>query len=104
VLAVTTPKRAAILPYVPTTAEVGMPGLVSMGLFGLFAPLNTPGDVVTLLSRGSIAVLNDAKVREPLEKQGIEPAGSKPHELGAQVEDEISRWAKVIREGGIRTE
>jgi tripartite-type tricarboxylate transporter receptor subunit TctC len=104
VLAVTAPKRAAILPYVPTTAEVGMPGLVSMGLFGLFAPLNTPREVVTLLSRGSIAVLNDAKVREPLEKQGIEPAGSKPGELTAQVEDEISRWAKVIRDAGIKTE
>ena len=53
VLAVTAPQRAAILPYVPTTAELGMPGLVSMGLFGLFAPLNTPAEVVTLLSRES---------------------------------------------------
>ena len=81
-----------------------MPGLMSMGLFGLFAPLNTPAEIVTLLSRGSIAVLGDPKVRGPLEKQGMEPAGSTPRELTAQVEDEIARWAKVIKDAGIKTE
>ena len=103
-LAVTTVQRAAILPDVPTTVELGMPGVLSMGLFGLFAPLNTPADAVALLSRESIAILRDPKVRETLVKQGIEPGGSTPQELRAQVENEVARWAKVIKDADIKPE
>ncbi len=81
-LAVTTAQRAAILPDVPTTAELGMPGLLSMGLFGLFAPLNTPADAIARVSRESIAILREPKIRETLVKQGIEPGGSTPQDLG----------------------
>ena len=103
-LAVTTVRRAAILPGVPTTAELGMPGLLSTGLFSLFAPLNTPADVIALLSRESVAALGDAKVRDTLLKQGIEPGGSTPQDLRVQVEGEVARWAKVIKDAGIKTE
>ena len=103
-LAVTTTQRAAILPEVPTTAELGMPSLLSMGLFGLFAPLNTPADAIALLSRESIAILRDPKIRETLVKQGIEPGGSTPQDLRAQVENEVTRWAKVIKESNIPKE
>ncbi len=103
-LAVTTTQRAAILPEVPTTAELGMPGLLSMGLFGLFAPLHTPADAIALVSREAIAILRDPKIRETLVKQGIEPGGSTPQDLRAQVENEVARWAKVIREADIPKE
>ena len=104
VLAVTAAQRAAVLPYVPTAAEAGMPGLISIGLFSLFAPLNTPADVVARLSRESVAVLRDPKIRETLLKQGIEPGGSTPPELRKQVENEVARWAKVIKDADIKTE
>jgi tripartite-type tricarboxylate transporter receptor subunit TctC len=104
VLAVTTPQRAAILPYVPTSAEAGMPGLLSMGLFGLFAPLNTSPDIVALLSRESVAILRDPSIREKLVKQGIEPGGSTPQDLRLQVENEVNRWAKVIKDADIKPE
>jgi len=103
-LAVTSAQRAALLPDVPTTAELGMPGLLSVGLFSLFAPLNTPADVIALLSRESVAVLGDAKVRDTLVKQGIEPGGSTPENLRVQVEGEVARWAKVIKDAGIKTQ
>ena len=103
-LAVTSAKRAAILPDVATTAELGMPGLLSVGLFSLFAPLNTPSDIVAQLSRESAAVLGSAKVRDALGKQGIEPGGSTPRELQTQVEAEVARWAKVIKDAGIKTQ
>jgi len=103
-LAVTTAQRAAILPEVPTTAELGMPALLSMGLFGLFAPLNAPPDAVALLSRESVAVLRDPKVRDALVKQGVEPGGSTPQELRAQVENEVGRWARVIKDADIKPE
>jgi len=104
ILAVTSGRRAAVLPYVPTAAEAGMPGLVSVGLFSLFAPLNTPPNAIALLSRESAAVLSDPKVRETLSKQGIEPGGSTPPELRKQVENEVARWAKVIKDADIKTE
>jgi tripartite-type tricarboxylate transporter receptor subunit TctC len=104
VLAVTTERRATILPNVPTSAEAGMPGLISVGLFSLFAPLNTPAETIALLSRESIVVLRDPKVREALVKQGMEPAGSTPQELRTQVENEVNKWAKVIKEADIPKE
>jgi tripartite-type tricarboxylate transporter receptor subunit TctC len=75
-----------------------------MGLFSLFAPLETPAATVALLSRESAAVLSDPKVREPLLKQGIESAGSTPEALRTQVENEVARWAKVMKDAGISKE
>ena len=103
-LAVTSPQRAAILPGVPTAAELGMPALVSMGLFGLFAPLKTSEDVVARLSRESHAVLADPVLKEKLLAQGIEPAGSTPQQLRSQVETEVAKWAGVIRDAKIAKE
>jgi tripartite-type tricarboxylate transporter receptor subunit TctC len=103
-LAVTSPKRTAVLPQVPTTAELGMPRLESMGLFGLFAPARTPEDIVRVLSRESIDVLRQPALRESLLKQGIEPAGTTPQVLREQLESEIVKWARVIKEAGIRPE
>src|SRR5918995_1680840 len=78
ILAVTTPQRAAVLPQVPTTAELGMPRLESMGLFGLFAPVRTPDEIVRVLSRESLEALRQPALREQLLKQGIEANGSTP--------------------------
>jgi tripartite-type tricarboxylate transporter receptor subunit TctC len=101
VLAVTSPRRAAILPAVPTTTELGMPALVSMGLFGLFAPLKTAEDIVARLSRETVAVLAESTLRDKLMAQGIEPAGSTPQQLREQVETEVAKWAGVIRDARI---
>ena len=103
ILAVTTPQRAAVLPQVPTTAELGMPRLESMGLFGLFAPARTPDDAVKLLARESVQVLRQPALFEQLLKQGIEAEGSTPLALREQLESEITKWARVIREAGIKT-
>jgi tripartite-type tricarboxylate transporter receptor subunit TctC len=104
VLAVTSPQRAPILPAVPTATELGMPALVSMGLFGLFAPLTTNPEVVGRLSRETISVLADAGLRDKLAAQGIEPAGSTPQALRDQVAAEVAKWAAVIKDAGIRKE
>jgi tripartite-type tricarboxylate transporter receptor subunit TctC len=102
VFAVTTRERSAVLPNVPTTAELGMPRLESMGLFGLFAPARTPDEVVKVLSRESIEVLRQPALRELLLKQGIEPAGSSPAALREQLDDEIAKWARVLKEADIK--
>jgi tripartite-type tricarboxylate transporter receptor subunit TctC len=104
VLAVTTAQRAAVLPGVPTMAELGMPRVESMGLFGLFAPPRTPADILALLSRESVEALNQDALRQSLLKQGIEPAGSSPQALREQVDSEIGKWARVIQEANIPRE
>jgi tripartite-type tricarboxylate transporter receptor subunit TctC len=104
ILAVTTPQRAAVLPHVPTTAELGLPRLESMGLFGLFAPARTPEDIVKLLASASIEVLRQPALVEQLVKQGMEAEGSTADALREQLENEINKWARVIRDAGIRAE
>jgi len=103
-LAVTAPQRAASLPAVATTTELGMPGLISLGLFSLYAPPRTSEDIIARLSRETIATLNDPALKEKLAAQGIEPGGSTPQELREQVDAEISRWAGVIRDAKIGKE
>ena len=103
-LAVTSPGRSAVLPQVPTTAELGMPRLESMGLFGLFAPARTPDDVVKRLASESMEVLGQPAMRDVLLKQGMEPDASSPEGLREQLDDEIAKWARVIREAGVKGE
>lgn len=104
VLAVTSAKRVSVLPYVPTTAELGMPQLESMGLFGLLAPLRTPDSTVKLISRGSIDALRDRDMRERVMREGVTPEGSTPEGLRKQIENEQNKWAKLIRDAGIKRE
>jgi tripartite-type tricarboxylate transporter receptor subunit TctC len=104
ILAVTTAPRIALLPEVPTAAELGMPELMSVGLFSLFAPLKTPADVVSLLSRETVAALADPALQDKLGRQGIDAAGSTPLALREQVEQEVARWARVFREAKIARE
>ena len=103
-LAVTAQQRAASLPAVPTTIELGMPSLVSLGLFSLYAPPRTSDDIIARLSRETIATLSDPALKEKLAAQGIEPGGSTPQELREQVDAEINKWAGVIRETKIGKE
>ncbi len=104
ILAVTTPRRSPVLPDVPTTAEAGLPELDSRGLFALLAPAGTPNEIVQLLNREVGAVLNDNALREKLAQQGIEPEASSPEALKDLIRAEIAKWARVIKEAGIRAE
>ncbi len=104
ILAVTSQKRASVLPYVPTTAELGMPQLESMGLFGLLATLRTPDEVVKMLSTASVAALQQPNLRAQSAKEGVEPGGSAPQGLRAQIDSEINKWARVIKDANIGRE
>lgn len=103
-LAVTTVARSPVLPNVPTAIESGLPGMVSMGLFGLLAPAATPPHIIQLLNREVVAVLSDAALREKMLQQGIEAESSSPAELRDMIQVEIAKWARVIKDAGIRPE
>ncbi len=103
-IVITAPTRSPALPNVPTAIESGLPGFESRGLFGLLAPAGTPNDVIQLLNREIAAVLRDPAMREKLIAQGIEPESSTPEGLRDQIQSEITKWARVIKEAGITPE
>ncbi|HXF66749.1 MAG TPA: tripartite tricarboxylate transporter substrate binding protein [Burkholderiales bacterium] len=103
-LAVSTAKRPASLPELPTIAESGVPGYDSGVWYALLAPAGTPRDIVTRLNGEVVRVLNQPDYRGFLIKNGIEPIGAPPEELDALIRSEIKKYAKLIQEAGIRVE
>lgn len=103
-IAVTSSKRAAALPNVPTLAESGVTGYEAMSWNGMFAPAKTPRAIVHKINAGVVRALNSPDVREKLVAMGSDPVGSTPEEFYAYVKTELARWGKVIRDNNIRSE
>jgi tripartite-type tricarboxylate transporter receptor subunit TctC len=101
-IAVTGPKRFAALPNVPTVAESGVPGFNVTGWYGLYAPAGTPPDIVRRLHAGVKRALGSPDVKEKLDKTGNEAVASSPEEFAAFLRAEIAKWAKVIRDAGMK--
>ncbi|WP_020206529.1 MULTISPECIES: tripartite tricarboxylate transporter substrate binding protein [Cupriavidus] len=103
-LAVTSGKRAALAPEVPTLAEAGVPGFDINGWYAVLAPAGTPPAIVERLSKDIAAVLTQPELRANLAANGYEPVGSTPAALGAHIDAEIARWSKVVKDSGARLE
>src|SRR5215510_7922352 len=102
-LAVSGPKRVALLPNVPTFAELGlpMPEVDAGAWFGLLAPAGVPADVVATLNDAFNAALQDADVRAALTNMGHEPRGTTPEEFAAFIRDEMRRWPPIFQRAGV---
>ena len=103
-IAVTTTRRAAQLPEVPTLAESGVPGFEASTVTGIYAPAATRSDIVGRLNAVAVEVLSTAAVKERLATVGAEAAPSTGEELGTFIRNDIARWKTVIKEAGIKTE
>jgi len=103
-LAVTTARRAAIAPDIPTIAEAGIPGFDVSGWFGILAPAGTPAAVVERLNTEIVAILHLPEVQERLATDGSTPVGSTPAQFEAHLKSEMAKWAKVVRAAGIKVE
>lgn len=103
-LGVASTARLTYLPDVPTIAEAGVPGYQSDIWLALVAPAGTPKDIVEKVRGEVAAILAHPEVKEKLSAQGIEPAPSSPEEVTRLIKDDLARWAKVIKERGIRAE
>jgi tripartite-type tricarboxylate transporter receptor subunit TctC len=101
-LAVTSAKRIAQLPKVPTVAESGFPGFEAYNWFGVFAPAATPQAVIARLNGDFAAALQDAGVRQKLGAVGFESVGSSPRELDQFVRREFEHWDKFVREFNVK--
>jgi tripartite-type tricarboxylate transporter receptor subunit TctC len=99
-LAVTTLKRTALLPDIPTVDESGLKGFEATTWHGLVAPEGTPSDVIATLHRAVIATLDDNEVRARLNALGVDVTGDTPEEFSAYIKVEIPKWAEVIKASG----
>jgi tripartite-type tricarboxylate transporter receptor subunit TctC len=97
-------KRAASLPDVPTFQESGLSGFDVNSWVGIFAPAKTPPAIVARLQKELAAVLQSAFVKERYATLGIEPVGNTPEQFGAQVRDDLARWAAVVKSANVKVE
>jgi len=104
VLAVTGPKRAALLPDVPTWRESGIENADVINYWGIVAPLGTPREIVAKLNAEVMKVLAQPDVRERLEREGAELIPGPPERLGALIEVDLSSWKKLITEARLQLE
>jgi tripartite-type tricarboxylate transporter receptor subunit TctC len=100
-LAVTTAVRSPVLPDVPTVAET-VPGYEASALFGMGAPKNTPPEIIAKLNTEINAVLADPEVTKRMNELGGPPLISTPAGFGKMVEDETTKWAKVVNSAGLK--
>jgi tripartite-type tricarboxylate transporter receptor subunit TctC len=105
VLGVTTPKRVAIAPDIPTIAEAGLPGYELVAWQGVVAPAGTPRPVVDALAAQVSTLMADPLTREKLAKLSLEPLPpSTPDSFAAYIRTEIERWAAIVKSSGTEPE
>jgi tripartite-type tricarboxylate transporter receptor subunit TctC len=103
-IAVSTEKRSAVLPAVPTVSESGLPGYVYFNWYSFTVPAKTPRAVVDRLNREFTRALKSPDVAEKLLASGMEPAPSTPEELDAFMKNDLETWAKTIKAAGLKLE
>ena len=102
---VTSAKRAVVAPEIPTIAEGGLAGYEALQWYGIVAPANTPRDIIASLHRAMVRALQDPEVARRFTGDGADPTPSKtPEEFGSLIRSEIAKWAKVVRDAGIKPE
>ena len=101
-LAVTSAKRSALAPELPTMIESGVPGFEVTGWYGLAAPAGTPKAIVERLNAETNRALQSPEIIEQFRVQGYEPIGGTPDQMNAQIRSDTAQWSKIIRDAGIQ--
>lgn len=103
-LGVTSLKRAAAAPEIPTIAEQGLPGFDAVSWFALFSSPNTPKPIVDKIQAEVTRILKSPDVAKKLNDLGLEPVGSTSDELATYQRAEIQKWSKVVKDSGAKVE
>jgi len=103
-LAVATPTRLAGFPDVPTMDEAGVPGMVVSTWYALWAVKGTPKEIVDRMYRETVKVLEQKDIKDIWAAAASDPGGMPPEQFGVFVNSEIARWAKVVKEAGVKLE
>lgn len=99
-IAITSAKRSSALPDLPTFDESGMKGFESYAWYGMFAPANTPADVIGKLNAAALKVMKGPEWQKILSDTGSENVGESPAQFTAFTKAEAAKWAKVVKESG----
>ena len=100
-LGVSSARRAAAAPDVPTIAEAGVPGYESGQWYGLWAPAGTPPEIIAWLHRESTTLLRAQANRDRLTTEGLEIVANAPDEFAAQIRADIAKWTKLVKTLGM---
>jgi len=103
-IAVTSAKRSAVFPQVPTLAESGFPDVIADNLQGLLAPAGTPTPIIDKLNKAIVGILNQPEVRDQLQATGFDLYGTTPAEFSKIIVDEMGRYSQIIRKAGIQAQ
>ena len=103
-VAVTTLRRSASLPELPTVAEAGLPGFEAPAWNGVLMPAGTPPAIITRIHTEVTRNLRQPEVLEKVAALGFEPVGGTPAEFGEFIKAELAKWGKVVRESGAKAE
>lgn len=100
-LVVSSTRRSPVLPDVPTAAEAGLPAFVADSWFGVVVPAGTPPAIVQRLNAELAALTQSSEVRDTLAQQGLDALGGTPDQFARQIEADLVKWARVVREGQV---
>lgn len=103
-LAVSTQQKVSVLPGVPTVSEAGIPDFDIANWFGYFVPMGTPKEVIARLNAGVQAAMRDPEVRRQLDRQGIVPRETTQADFAGFVALEQTKYARIIKESGIKVD
>ena len=103
-LAVTTAKRIAAAPDVPTVAEAGVPGFEAIGWNGIVAPARTPPAIIAKLNGVINAVVQEPEMVKTLGHQGVELDVKTPTEMRAMIHSEIIKWDKLVKQADVKAD
>jgi tripartite-type tricarboxylate transporter receptor subunit TctC len=103
-VAVTSLKRSAGVPDVPTIAESGYPGFDASSWFGLTGPAGLSADIALKISADIARVLKQPEMRERFIQQGADPVGSTPEQFGTHMKNETAKWARLVKASGAKAD
>jgi len=97
-------ERSAALPDMPTFHESGFPNFESLSWYGLAAPARTPAAIIALWHKETVTVLNQPDIVARITQDGGIPVGNTPQQFAREIRDETAKWAKVIKDAGLKTD
>lgn len=103
-LGVSTPRRSAAVPDLPTIAESGLPGYSATAWYGVLAPAGTPHGIIMKINAEIVKGLRTDEMRKRIASDGGEVIGSTPEEFTAVMKADIAKWAKVVRASGAQAD